>query len=281
MGPLSTSPLIFLGIVYATGQHSVLYQKTSVPRETFSNLNKSLVITEDGLKQCGYICSIKNAICNIFRFDKSDHSCTFGKIFCREGQDIANSQEMYLVPEVNRDCGGWGAWSSLRCGGDCKIGRTRTCESSSPAWDGTECQEGVEDSSGSGEDCEGGLCPGWGEWGPWGVCDTKCRRYRTRECLGRCSGDDKDMDMEWICNENTCSGKSYDKLWSDSQCAYMGHINKYSIEDCKTACKKKSGCTAFNFCGGCHLRGCNVPAPVPTSSHPGCEGLGEGHTMGG
>ena len=66
--------------VYVTGQHSVLYQKTSVPRETFSNLNKSLVITEEGVKQCGYICSIKNAICNIFRFDKSDHSCTFGKV---------------------------------------------------------------------------------------------------------------------------------------------------------------------------------------------------------
>ena len=52
------------------------------------------------------------------------------------------------------------------------------------------------------------------------------------------------------CTELTFPGKSYDKMWSDSLCANIGSVNKYTIEDCKTACKKKSGCTAFNFCGG-------------------------------
>ena len=51
------------------------------------------------------------------------------------------------------------------------------------------------------------------------------------------------------CTELTFPGKSYDKMWTDSQCAFMGHVTG-NIEDCKTACKKKSGCTAFNFCGG-------------------------------
>ena len=65
-----------------TGQHthSVLYQKISVPRETFANLNKTLVTIEGGVKQCGYICAMKKNICNIFRYDKVGHICTFGKV---------------------------------------------------------------------------------------------------------------------------------------------------------------------------------------------------------
>ena len=49
----------------------------------------------------------------------------------------------------------------------------------------------------------------WGAWGPWGECDSKCRRYRTRECFpdgSKCSGDNKEMDMQWICGGDICPG---------------------------------------------------------------------------
>jgi len=206
---LSSFPSIFLTIVCASGQHSIIYQKISVPSETFTNLNKTLATTEDGVKQCGYICSIQNAICNIFKYDIAGHICTFGKVFCKEGQDMANSLEMYLDPVVNRDCGGWGDWSSSGCGSDCKITRTRTCVSSSPASDGTECNEGVEELE-PGEECKGGLCPGWGAWGPYGDCDSSCRKWRTRECYPEgaiCSGSNTDSHS-YYCNGDTCPDKA-------------------------------------------------------------------------
>ena len=72
--------IFYLLPVCAAGQHSIIYQKISVPSETFTNLNKTLATTEDGVKQCGYICSIQNAICNIFKYDIAGHICTFGKV---------------------------------------------------------------------------------------------------------------------------------------------------------------------------------------------------------
>ena len=47
----------------------------------------------------------------------------------------------------------------MGCGSDCKINRTRLCENSLPASDGSVCKKGMEE-FGPGEGCNGGLCPG-------------------------------------------------------------------------------------------------------------------------
>ena len=51
----------------------------------------------------------------------------------------------------------------------------------------------------------------------------------------------------------TFLGKSYDKAWSDSLCANIGSVTG-TIQDLKDACKRNSGCTAINFCGGGRIR---------------------------
>ena len=59
---------------------------------------------------------------------------------------------------------------------------------------------------------------------------------------------------------------SFDEIWSDSQCRNIGRGIK-NLEECKSACRGKTGCTAVNFCtkgNDCVFRACKEPIPAPT-----------------
>ena len=69
---------------------------------------------------------------------------------------------------------------------------------------------------------------------------------------------------------------SFDKIWSDRQCANVG-METMGLEDCKAACRMKSDCTAVNFCpnankNSCVFRACSNPIPAPTIYNADCRG---------
>ena len=62
------------------------------------------------------------------------------------------------------------------------------------------------------------------------------------------------------------------KIWGDDQCNSLGNLaTSYGVDGCKQACEQKLGCTAINYNhinGGCTLKECVVPVPVPLSYYP-------------
>ena len=65
------------------------------------------------------------------------------------------------------------------------------------------------------------------------------------------------------------------KIWSDIQCSNLQNLpSSYDEEGCKQACRRKRGCTAFNYneMGGCVLKACSSRIPAPAWDHVGHEG---------
>ena len=66
------------------------------------------------------------------------------------------------------------------------------------------------------------------------------------------------------------------KIWRDNQCPNLQNLaNHHTVGSCKQACRKKEGCTAFNYNKkvGCALRACpSSVLHVPSWKLEGWEG---------
>ena len=65
------------------------------------------------------------------------------------------------------------------------------------------------------------------------------------------------------------------KIWRDSQCTNLKNLDaSNNLEDCKRECLVAHGCNAINYAntGGCALRKCPIPVPVPSNMYSGFNG---------
>ena len=65
------------------------------------------------------------------------------------------------------------------------------------------------------------------------------------------------------------------KIWRDSQCTNLQNLDaSNNLESCKRECLVAQGCNAINYgnTGGCALRKCPIPVPVPSNMHSGFNG---------
>merc|ERR1712218_373518 len=79
----------------------------------------------------------------------------------------------------------------------------------------------------------------------------------------------------FICKKEKYWGGPTTKIWDDNQCTNIENKDSsHTLEDCKQACQASESCTAINFdkLGGCALRACTLPVPVPNWDHQDYEG---------
>ena len=65
------------------------------------------------------------------------------------------------------------------------------------------------------------------------------------------------------------------KIWGDSQCTNVQNLDaSNNLESCKDRCLIAQGCNAINYknTGGCALRKCPIPVPVPSRILSGFNG---------
>ncbi|XP_078487952.1 uncharacterized protein LOC100179634 isoform X3 [Ciona intestinalis] len=117
-------------------------------------------------------------------------------------------------PMESRECNGgtcptWSQWSeysgcSLTCGSGTQF-RTRSCNN------GDVGDDGCEGSRVESQQCATNVCPTWGQWSEYGVCDQACgtgNQVRTRSCNNGQPGQDGCIGLISElrrCNEMPCS----------------------------------------------------------------------------
>ena len=60
-----------------------------------------------------------------------------------------------------------------------------------------------------------------------------------------------------------------DNIWISDQCQFIDQIKFPNVDQCKTSCSEREGCTAINYMAidnDCILRKCYQPVPLPITA---------------